>query len=92
MKAIPRGQARREIAEICLDRFSSGDARGRSGQDEPYSGLVRYGFIAQFVGGVMLITSKDVQVLYITGWIIGSVYLCLWLVLFFSKNAWNSTK
>jgi hypothetical protein len=56
----------------------------------PYSALVRYGFIAQFVGGVMLITSKDVQALYITGWVIGIVYVCLWLVLFFSKSAWNT--
>lgn len=56
----------------------------------PYSALIRYGFITQFVGGVMLITSKDVQALYITGWVIGIVYLCLWLVLFFSKSAWNT--
>ncbi len=55
----------------------------------PYSALVRYGFIAQFVGGIMLIMSKDVQVLNITGWIIGIVYLVLCAVLF-SNKAWNS--
>jgi hypothetical protein len=56
--------------------------------DGGYSSLVRYGFIAQLVGGIMLITSKDVQVLYIVGWVIGIVYLILCLTLLFSKKAW----
>jgi hypothetical protein len=56
-----------------------------------YSTLVRYGFIAQLVGGIMLITSKDVQVLYIVGWVIGVVYLILWATLVFSKKAWLGT-
>lgn len=55
----------------------------------PYSALVRYGFIAQFVGGIMLITSTDVQVLYVTGWIIGIVYFVLWATLLFNRNAWS---
>ena len=57
----------------------------------PFSALVRYGFIAQFVGGIMLITSKDVQVLYITGWVIGIVYFVLWATLLFNRKAWSNT-
>ncbi|KKU79100.1 MAG: hypothetical protein UY04_C0017G0008 [Parcubacteria group bacterium GW2011_GWA2_47_7] len=56
----------------------------------PYSTLIRYGLIAEVVGGILLITSKDVQVLYIMGWIIGVVYAALWGTLFFSKKAWSS--
>ncbi len=55
----------------------------------PYSALVRYGFIAQFVGGIMLITNTDVQVLYVTGWVIGIVYLVLCVALF-NKKVWHS--
>src|SRR3989344_9591856 len=55
----------------------------------PYSALLRYGLIAEVVGGVMLITSKDAQTLYITGWIIGIVYAALWLTLIFNKRAWS---
>ena len=57
---------------------------------DPYAALVRYGFIVQFIGGIMLIVMKDVQVLYITCWIIGIVYLVLWVTLLFSRKAWFS--
>ena len=53
-----------------------------------YAALIRYGFIAEVAGGIMLLTSKDSQALYITGWIIGLVYLWLWTTLLFSKKAW----
>ncbi|HLC76719.1 MAG TPA: hypothetical protein VJH04_00790 [archaeon] len=56
----------------------------------PYSVLVRYGLIAEVVGGIMLITSKDVQALYITGWIIGTVYFVLWTTLLFNRKAWQN--
>ena len=56
-----------------------------------YSALVQYGFIAQFVGGIILITSTDVRVLYITGWIIGIVYFVLWATLLFNRKAWLNT-
>lgn len=55
----------------------------------PYAALVRYGFIAEVVGGIILITSKDVQVLYISGWIMGLVYLSIWTTLLFSRKAWS---
>jgi heme/copper-type cytochrome/quinol oxidase subunit 4 len=54
-----------------------------------YSVLVRYGFIAQIVGGIMLITSKDVHVLYVTGWVVGIIYFVLWTTLVFSSKAWS---
>jgi hypothetical protein len=54
-----------------------------------YAALLRYGFIAEVVGGIMLITSKDTQVLYIVGWIIGLVYLLLWTTFLFNKKAWS---
>lgn len=56
-----------------------------------YAVLVRYGFIAEVVAGIMLVTSKDIQVLYITGWIIGTVYVALWGTLLFNRNAWSNT-
>ncbi|MGD0976890.1 MAG: hypothetical protein ABR875_01170 [Minisyncoccia bacterium] len=56
-----------------------------------YAVLVRYGFIAEVVTGIMLITSKNTQVLYISGWISGLMYLLLWTTLLFSRKAWAST-
>jgi len=55
-----------------------------------YSSLVRYIFIIEVVGGIILITSKDLQALYIAGWIMGLAYLVLWTSLLFSKKAWAS--
>jgi hypothetical protein len=56
-----------------------------------YASLVRYGLIAQIVGGIMLITNKDVQALYITGWVIGATYLVLCATLYFNRKAWAGT-
>ncbi len=53
-----------------------------------YSRLVRYGFIAQVMGGIILITSTNTLLLFINGLIIGVVYLLLWTLLLFSKKAW----
>lgn len=58
---------------------------------QPFSVLVRYGLIAEVVGGIMLITNKDAQTLYIAGWVIGIVYLILWVTLLFNKKAWQGT-
>lgn len=56
-----------------------------------YSWLVRYGFLAEVAGGIVLITTTDTQVLYIIGWIMGAAYLALWSILLFSKNSWKNT-
>jgi hypothetical protein len=55
----------------------------------PYSSLIRYGFIAEIVSGIVLITSRDADVLYITGWLVGVVYVLLWSTLLFGKKAWD---
>lgn len=55
-----------------------------------YAMLVRFGFIAEMASGIMLITSKDVQVLYITGWVISVVYVALWTTLLFDRKAWSA--
>jgi len=55
-----------------------------------YAMLLRYGLIVQVVGGIMLITNQDANVLYLTGWIIGIVYFALWATLLFDKKAWAS--
>ena len=55
-----------------------------------YLALVRYSFLVEVAGGIMLITSTDVNTLYVTGWIIGIVNLVLWVTLLFSKKAWQN--
>ncbi len=60
-----------------------------------YAALIRYGFIAEVVGGVILITSTNVgtansAALYLTGWVIGLVYFFLWTTFLFNKKAWSS--
>lgn len=53
-----------------------------------YSLIFRYSLIAQICGGIMLITSKDSQVLYVTGLIIGFVYLLLLITFIFNSKDW----
>jgi hypothetical protein len=60
--------------------------------ESPYALLVRYGFIAEAVSGIMLIISKDTKVLYIAGWVIGVVYFFLWFTLLFNKKAWTNAR
>jgi len=55
----------------------------------PYSSLFRYSLIAELCGGVILITSKDPQALYLSGWIIGLVYLVLLASFVFGRKAWE---
>lgn len=59
--------------------------------EHSYSSLVRYGFITEVAGGIILITTTNTQVLYIIGWIMGAAYLALWSILLFSQNAWKNT-
>ena len=51
--------------------------------------IVRYGFIIQVMGGLVLITNVDPTVLFIDGLIIGLTYLLLWTHLLFNKSAWS---
>lgn len=59
-----------------------------------YATIIHYGLIAEFVGGVLLITSIDMgntnsMALYLTGWVIGIVYFLLWTIFLFSRKAWE---
>jgi hypothetical protein len=62
-----------------------------SGLRSVYSEIFRYGMIAQVCSGIMLITSKDSQVLYGVGWIIGLVYILLLVAFVFNSKAWHKT-
>lgn len=58
-----------------------------------YASLIRYGFIAQVAGGIILITAADSGAantlsLYLAGWIMGLSYLALWTVFLLHKKAW----
>jgi hypothetical protein len=55
-----------------------------------YAVLIRYGFIAEVSAGIILITSNDTTVLFITGLVIGIIYFLLWTSLLFSKRAWSN--
>jgi len=78
------------IFALALTALPAIDAVASKLVQPAYSRLVRYGFIAQVMGGVILITSTDTLVLFINGWIIGIVYLLLWTSLLFSKKAWSA--
>lgn len=54
-----------------------------------YATLLRYGLIAEVVGGIILMTSKDILTLTLTGWFIGIVFLVLWVIFLFSRRAWQ---
>lgn len=53
-----------------------------------YASLIRLCFPIEVIGGIILITTTDSQVLYLTGWIMGIAYFALWAPLLFSKKAW----
>lgn len=55
----------------------------------PTSYFVRYGFIIEVVGGIILITSTNVAALNILGWIMGTTYLVLGGVLLVGNKAWS---
>lgn len=57
-----------------------------------YASLIRLFFPIEVIGGIILITTTDSQVLYLTGWIMGISYFALWAPLLFSKKAWVLNK
>jgi hypothetical protein len=57
-----------------------------------YGRLIHYGFIAQVMGGIILLTSNNILVLTIDGWIIGLTYLLMWTTLLFNQKAWSGVK
>jgi len=61
-----------------------------------YASLVRYGFIIEVAGGILLITSisatASTTALYLIGWMIGIVYFVLWATLLFNRRAWDGVQ
>jgi hypothetical protein len=57
--------------------------------EKPFSLVVQYGFIIEIVGGIILVTSNDFMAVYITGWVMAVSYLIMWILLVFSKKAWE---
>jgi hypothetical protein len=57
-----------------------------------YGTLFRYALIAQVCGGIMLMTTQDANVLYITGWIIVVSYMILLVGFLFNKKVWIDLK
>ena len=61
-----------------------------------YTWLIRYGFIIQVAGGMLLITSisatASATALYLIGWTIGIVYFVLWATLLFNRKAWGGAQ
>jgi hypothetical protein len=51
--------------------------------------IVRYGFIVQVMGGLVLITSTDQTVLFVNGLVISITYILLWMYLLLNRAAWN---
>ena len=57
-----------------------------------YGMLIWFCFVIEVIGGIILITTTDAQVLYLSGWIMGIAYFTLWASLLFSKKAWLTNK
>lgn len=61
-----------------------------------YSNLLRYGLIAQVIGGMILITSTEAGImsesaLFVTGLVMGIAYLLLWATFGLSKSPWRTS-
>jgi hypothetical protein len=60
-----------------------------------YGRLIQYGFIAEVAGGIVLFTSNIANphtlALHLTGWIMGIVYLILWVTFVFFQKPWAQT-
>lgn len=57
-----------------------------------YAALIRFCFLIEVIGGIILITTKDAQVLYLSGWVMGTAYFALWAPLLFNKKVWSINK
>jgi len=57
-----------------------------------YGMLIWFCFVVEVIGGIILITTTDAQVLYLAGLIMGIAYFAIWAPLLFSKKAWLLNK
>lgn len=58
-------------------------------KDPVFSNLVRYGFIIEVIGGIMLMMSTDLLVLTLSGCLISFTYFALWMMSFGRAKAWK---
>ncbi len=54
-----------------------------------YSAIVRYGFLLEVIGGILLMTTSNTFMLYILGWVMGITYFVLCVTLVFNKKTWS---
>lgn len=54
-----------------------------------YSAVIRFCFLIQVIGGIILLTTTDTEVLYLSGWIMGTAYVALWAPLLLNKKTWS---
>ncbi len=57
-----------------------------------YATLIWFCFVIEVIGGIILITTTDSQVLYLAGWIMGLAYFALWAPPLFDKKVWTINK
>lgn len=57
-----------------------------------YSTLIWFCFLIEVIGGIILITTTDVQALYLAGSVMGVAYFAIWAPLLFNKNVWLKNK
>lgn len=53
-----------------------------------FATLIWFCFVIEVIGGIILITTSDSQVLYLAGLIMGTAYVALWAPLLLNKRAW----
>lgn len=57
-----------------------------------YTTLIRSCFLVEIIGGIVLITTSDSQILYLAGLIMGTAYFALWVPLLFNKKVFPINK
>lgn len=55
-----------------------------------YATLIWFSFLIEVIGGILLLTTSDSQVLYLTGLIMSTAYVTLWVPLLFDNKAWST--
>jgi hypothetical protein len=62
-------------------------AAGKAIKSSVYHSLFMAGWSAIVIGGVIQVSSNDIKLLYIDGWVMGLVYLALWTSFLLNRRA-----
>ncbi len=54
-----------------------------------YAAAIRYGFLLEVIGGILLMTTSNTLMLYVLGWVMGITYFVMCVVLLSNKKAWS---